>query len=47
VVALSGGDPTRACTDGLLWATAFGYVLQILFEPGLQAMGAKVRPARY
>ena len=39
---LTSGDPNRALTDALLWATAGGYVLQLLSGHAFTAVGAKV-----
>ena len=39
---LTSGDPRRAYTDALLWATGGGYALQILTGHAFTAMGAKV-----
>ena len=38
----TSGDPTRACTDAVLWATGVGYVLQILSGHAVTSVGAKV-----
>ena len=40
--SLTSGDPNRALTDALLWATAGGYTLQLLSGHAFTAVGAKV-----
>jgi membrane associated rhomboid family serine protease len=40
--SLTSGDPNRACTDALLWATGAGYALQLLTGHAFTNLGAKV-----